>query len=219
MESTRPFRKPLFSPAVGATTVRAVRALAVMILLGLGLLGCPSRPPNHPYEKEPDPRKTEYIIGVADTLRISVWKNAELNTEISVRPDGTITIPLIGDIRAEGLTPSQLRDQLKKRLRTYIREEEAVVTVAVTAINSYSVTVAGNVTAPGRYSSSSYLTVADAIALAGGPNRFASADEAIVLRPGPSGVRRIPVNYEQIREGKFLQQNLVLMRGDQVFVP
>lgn len=198
-----------------ATSVSAVRLLWVLMLAG-----CVSRPPDYPFDKEPDPRKSEYVIGVSDVLRVSVWKNSELDTQIAVRPDGTFTMPLLGDVRADGLTPSQLRDQLKKRLKAYIKEEEAVITVAVTNVNSYFVTVAGNVTAPGRYTSTTFLTVADAVALAGGPNRFASADETIILRKGSNGVtRRIPVNYEQIREGLYLEQNLVLMRGDQVFVP
>jgi polysaccharide export outer membrane protein len=188
--------------------------------LSLATVGCPSRPPNYPYEKEPDPRRSEYVVGVADALRVSVWKNPELNTEIAVRPDGTITMPLIGDVKADGLTPSQLKAELKRRLGTYIKEDDAVVTVAVTAVNSYSVTVAGNVQTPGKFNSNSYLTVSEAVALAGGPTRFATPSDTIIVRQGPRGTsRRIPVNYEQILEGQFLQQNLVLHRGDQVFIP
>ena len=193
---------------------------AFALVAAFALFGCQNQPPDYPYEKEPDPRKAEYVIGVSDVLRITVWKNNELDTQIAVRPDGTITMNLVGDIKADGLTPTELRDRLRKRLRAYIKEDEAVVTVAVTTVASYFVTVAGNVTAPGRYTSTSYLTVADAVALAGGPNRFASPDETLILRRGKNGVvRRIPVNYEQIRRGEYLQQNLVLMRGDQVFVP
>jgi polysaccharide export outer membrane protein len=196
-----------------------MRLLLLAVLL-FSLSACTSRPPNHPYEKEHDPRTAEYVIGVADNLRITVWKNPELNSEIAVRPDGTITLTLVGDIKAEGLTPTQLRREIKKRLTTFIKEADAVVTVAVVAVNSYSVTVAGAVQTPGKFSSPTYLTVSDAIALAGGPTRFSSPDETIILRKDPNGrVRRIPVNYEQIKEGKFLQQNLVLTRGDQVFVP
>src|SRR5688572_16915532 len=120
-------------------------ALCLLVLM-CTLLGCPSKPPNHPFDKEFDPRKHEYIIGIADMLAISVWKNPDLNTEISVRPDGTITMPLVGDIKADGMTPTQLKQEITKRLTTFIREEEAVVTVAVTQVNSYAITVAGSVT-------------------------------------------------------------------------
>jgi polysaccharide export outer membrane protein len=184
------------------------------------LLGCGPAPAPHHYAKEPDPRTGEYSIGASDELDIQVWKNAELNTKIRVRPDGYITMPLIGDLKAEGLTPSRLRQQIQRRLRMYLREGDAVVTVAVTGVNSYHVTVAGNVTTPGRYVSPVYLTVSDAIALAGGPTRFADPEETVVLRHGTNGkVRRIPVDYEKIIGGESDDQNVVLLRGDVVFVP
>ncbi|MCU0691447.1 MAG: polysaccharide export protein [Polyangiaceae bacterium] len=187
----------------------------------LTLLAC-SQPmlSNYPYQKEPDPRRAEYVIGVSDNLRIRVWKNPELNTDIQVRPDGTLTMPLIGDVRADGLTPSQLRNEIRQRLGVYIKDEAAIVTVAVTEANSYSVTVSGNVAQPGVFTSRQYLTVADAIALAGGPTRFANPDDAVLIRSdGRGGVRRIPINYTQIAKGVATKANLVLMRGDALFVP
>ena len=197
-----------------------MRKLAILWTLVVLLVACPKQPPDYPYEKEPDPRSSEFVIGVADQLRITVWKNPELNTEIRVRPDGTITMPLIGDVQAAGLTPTQLKEQVKKRLGVFIKEESATVTVAVAEVNSYQVTVSGNVMQPGLYSSRSFLTEAEAIALAGGPTRFASADDTVLSRKGRDGkIRRIPINYEQIQEGLFLQQNLVLHTGDVLFVP
>lgn len=182
--------------------------------------GCGSPPTSrYPYAQEPDPRHSEYVIGRSDELLVRVWKNPDLNTDIAVRPDGSITMPLIGDILAAGLTPSQVRQTIEQRMAAFVKEE-AVVTVAVAKVNSYAFNVAGNVTKPGRYSASSYVTVADAIALAGGPTRFASADETTVLRSGLDGtVRRIPVNYEAIRDGKLLEQNLVVLRDDTIVVP
>jgi polysaccharide export outer membrane protein len=172
------------------------------------------------YANEPDPRAGEYVIGASDELDIQVWKSPELNTKIRVRPDGYLTMALVGDLKAEGLTPSHLREQITKKLRAFLREGEPVVTVAVTGVNSYHVTVAGSVTTPGRYASPVYLTVADAIALAGGPTRFADPEETVVLRRNGNGtVRRIEVDYERILEGKSQDQNLVLLRGDVVFVP
>jgi polysaccharide biosynthesis/export protein len=184
------------------------------------LLACSGGVPNYPYDKEPDPRGAEYTIGTSDALEISVWKNGELDTKTTVRPDGTITMPLIGDVTAAGLTPTQLKAEITKRLSAYLRAEDAIVTVAVSGVNSYYVTVSGNVGGPGRYAAQTYLTVSDAIALAGGPNRFASPEKTIIVRRNPDGsVRRIPVNYELIKEGEGLQMDLVLLRGDQVFVP
>lgn len=201
-------------------TVGIMRSLLVLLSLTMVLASCVNAPPNYPYAKEPDPRKVEFVIGVSDQLRIRVWKNPELNTEIQVRPDGTITMPLVGDVKADGLTPSQLTAAITKALAQYVKDESAVVTVAVVEVNSYKVTVSGAVMQPGIYGSRQYLTVADAIALAGGPSRFASPADTVLIRKGPGNTsRRIPINYDQVVRGEFLQQNLVLLAGDVVFVP
>ncbi len=190
--------------------------LALLILLG----GCGGSDARYPYAKEPDPRKQEFVIGVSDHLRIAVWKNPELNTDIQVRPDGTITMPLIGDIQASGLTPSQLKRRISDKLAAFIKEEGATITVAITEVSSYRVVVSGNVTQPGIFSSKSFLTVADAIALAGGPNRFANASNITLVRKAPTGeIRRIPIDYNEILSGEGLDQNLVLMSGDTILVP
>ncbi len=203
------------------TRPRDVRALTViMVLLSGLLLGCTQKIPNYPYEDEPDPRGEEYVIGVADGLNISVWKNGDLSTQTNVRPDGTITMPLIGDLKAAGMRPSELKQEITKRLAQYLRAEDIIVSVAVSNIQSYFVTVAGNVAQPGRFTNQSYLTVLDALALAGGPNRFADAGSTVILRRNRDGtIKRIPINYEILKRGKGLEMNLVLVRGDQVFVP
>jgi polysaccharide export outer membrane protein len=203
--------------AKGALCKACAAALAVLLA---PLVGCQRVRTNYPYQSEPDPRASEYVIGVSDDLEVSVWKNRDLDAKIAVRPDGNITIPLIGDVQAAGMTPSQLRADLAKRLSHFLRDEEAVVTVSVLGVNSYFVTVAGNVTTPGRISSRSYLTVVDAIALAGGPNRFALASEVVVLRRAPNGAhKRIPIDYGELSQGKRLEQNIVLLRGDRIFIP
>jgi len=197
-----------------------MRNLTVMSILLLVLVGCGAAVSNYPYEKEPDPTEREYVVGVSDALRIRVWKNPELNTDIQVRPDGTITIPLIGEVQAAGKTPTQLRQAVQDKLGQFIKDKGAVVTIAVTEVNSYSVTVSGSVNQPGVYNSRSYLTVLNAVALAGGPNRFAKPEEVIIIRKAPKGgVRRIPINYIAITEGLAPEQNLTLMRDDIVFVP
>jgi len=197
-----------------------MRRLLILTTLVALLMACGTPPSNYPYEKEPDPRRSEYVIGVSDSLRIRVWKNPELNTDIEVRPDGTITMPLLGDVNAAGLTPTELKKEIGRALTQYVKEAGAVVTVAVTEVKSYTVTVTGHVLQPGVYSSRQFMTVADAVALAGGPDRFAKVEEAVLIRQNPKGgVRRIPINYEAIQKGEQLRQNLVLLRGDTIFFP
>jgi polysaccharide export outer membrane protein len=172
------------------------------------------------YSKEPDPRRSEYVIGVSDRLNIRVWKTPDLSTEVTVRPDGTITMPLIGDLTADGRTPSQLRDEISRQLSRFVRDEGAVVTIAVTGVNSYSFTISGNVERPGVFTSQKYVTVLEAMQLAGGPNRFASPKETKLLRRGLGGkLRTIPINYLAVLEGTQPEANLALMAGDQLYVP
>lgn len=162
----------------------------------------------------------EYVIGVGDQLRISVWKNSDLSADSRVRPDGVITMPLVGDIKAAGKTPSQLREYIVERLQTYIKDQTTVVTVAVVEINSYWVTVAGNVALPGLFSTRHYLSVSDAIAMAGGLNRFASPKDIVVVRGIAEGKkRRIPVDYDAVVSGSKPEANLMLVAGDTVYVP
>lgn len=194
--------------------------LLAVIATALGGCGTTSASGAYNYSTEADPRAQEFVIGVSDSLAIRVWKNPELSTDTRVRPDGTITLPLIGDIQAVGQTPQQLKKTISQKLAQYVRDEGAVVTVAVTEVNSYRVTVSGNVMQPGVFPSGAYLTVVEAMALAGGPNRFASANKTVLMRRQPDGTtKRIPIDYESLSEGKHLEQNLVLRSGDIIFVP
>jgi polysaccharide export outer membrane protein len=181
---------------------------------------CAAPAPKYAYEGEVDPRKAEYVIGPSDQLRINVWQNPDLSTVALVRPDGTITMPLVGDLGVSGRTPSSVRDEIVGRIAQFVRAEAAIVTVAVTEVNSYRFTVVGAVESPGAFDASHYVTVADAIAMAGGPTRFADTDGIELVRRGPSGdVRRIPIRYEDIRTSVRPEANLVLLAGDTVFVP
>ncbi len=174
---------------------------------------------NYPYTREPDPRRSEYVIGVADNLRIRVWGHTELDTEIRVRPDGTITLPLVGDVRAAGLTPTQVRNNVAQALTAFIKSEAVTVTLAVTD-TSYRVTVSGKVARPGTIPSQRYLTVSEAVVLAGGPTPFASPNDTVVLRVLPNGEsRRIPIFYDELEQGRCQEQDLVLLNGDRIFVP
>jgi polysaccharide export outer membrane protein len=193
-------------------------AIAVLVVSALSL-SCRSwaNGYNH-YAKEPDPRTQEYVIGVADHLTINVWRDGELSTEAQVRPDGTITMPLIGDLVAAGRTPTQLKREIKSRLETYVKN--SIVTVAVMEVNSYRFTVTGEVGAPGVFATKSFVTVSEAIAQAGGPTRYADDDDVILIRKDPNGkIRRIPIDYEGIVDGDATQQDIVVLSGDTLFVP
>ena len=197
-----------------------MRRLLPLAFLLLGACATAPRHAEYDYSKEPDPRRSEYVIGVADQLSILVWKYPDLSRDVTVRPDGTITMPLVGDLAANGRTPSQLKAEVAQQLAKYVRDESAVVTVAVTAVNSYSFTVSGAVERPGVFSSNKYVTVLDAIQLAGGPNRFANPREMQVMRRDKNGALRvIPVDYQTVLDGSRPEANLVLLAGDQVYMP
>ena len=198
------------------------RSLSLHFFLLLGTLGgCATTHAPYDYSSEPDPRKRDYVLGPSDVLRVSVWHNPDLSADPVVRPDGTITLPLIGDLRAGGLTPNEIRQQIEQRLKTFVKDEAAIVTVAVSAINSYRFVLSGNVERPGVYSANHYVTVSEAITLGGGPNRFASAERTTIIRtPSPgTAPRRIPVDYAQILSGKRAEEDLVVVAGDNIYVP
>lgn len=195
-----------------------MRALAVFCLIlatSTTLVAC--GPISYDYSKEPDPRKDEFVLGVNDAIRINVWKNPELSVDARVRPDGTITMPLVGDIKAVGRSPSSLKTEITRRLQSYVRDEGAVVSIAVTEVNSYRFTVAGQVERPGVETAKYYVTAAEAIAMAGGLNRYANPHRLVLVRSDARGVRRIPLDYERISSGEHPEENLVLMAGDTLF--
>ena len=190
-----------------------------LVVVALSLSGCAGNI-NYDYGKEFDPRKHEYVIGPADGLTINVWQNGDLSTQAIVRPDGTITMPLVGDLRVSGKTPSQVRDEIKASITQYVKAEAAIVTVAVTAVNSYRFTVTGNVTNPGSFQSAYYVSVAEALAMAGGLTRFADQNSIEVIRTGKDGkLRRIPVSFDDIETRKRPEANVILVAGDTVHVP
>lgn len=192
----------------------------VLSWLALALVGCGSTHYNYEYAKELDPRQHEYVIGPADMLTINVWQNNDLSTQALVRPDGTITMPLVGDLKVAGRTPSDVQAEITKRISQYVKAEAAIVTVAVSAVNSYRFTVTGSVANPGSFQSAYYVSVADAIAMAGGPTRFADTQDIEVVRQGTDGKqRRIPINYEDIQTRRRPEANVILVAGDTVYVP
>ena len=158
----------------------------------------------------------EYLIGPEDVLDISVWKNPELSRKVPVRPDGRVSLPLINDIMAAGLTPSQLRDQLATRLAEFVPSPE--VSVIVQEVHSLKVAVVGAVKTPGRFMLKSPATVLECIALAQGLTEFANRERIVVLRQDGSGTQRIPFNYRKVAEGAE-QDNFFVRPGDIIVVP
>jgi polysaccharide export outer membrane protein len=137
-----------------------------------------------------------YVVGAEDLIEVFVWKEPELSTTVTVRPDGMITLPLAGDLEAAGATPAQLGDEIAERLRQYV--ENPLVTVVVKEINSPKISVLGEVRRPGRYLLLQTTSVLDAIALGGGFTEFASRDFVVVLRKAPSGQQRYRLNVKQM---------------------
>jgi polysaccharide export outer membrane protein len=158
----------------------------------------------------------EYLIGPEDVLDISVWKNPELSRKVPVRPDGRVSLPLINDIQAAGLTPSQLRDQLAKRLAEFVPSPE--VSVIVQEVQSLKVAVVGAVKTPGRFMLKSPATVLECIALAQGLTEFANRERIVVLRQNNGSTQRIPFNYRKVSEGDE-QDNFFVRPGDIIVVP
>jgi polysaccharide export outer membrane protein len=192
--------------------------IALAVVAAIAACGGGGLPP-YDYAREPDPRKTEYVIGVGDRIIITVWRNADLATEATVRPDGTVTMPLVGDLKTVGRTPSSIRDEITKKLATYITDKSAVVTVAVAEVNSYRFTVSGEVVQPGVFTSAGYVTVADAVAMAGGFTRYAKKDEMFIMRSSAGPARKIPIDFDLLVGGKRPEMNLVLLTGDRLYVP
>lgn len=159
----------------------------------------------------------DYKIGPEDVLDISVWKNPELSRTVPVRPDGKISMALVNDIQAAGLTPIQLRQELTKRLSEFVPSPE--VAVIVREVHSAKVAVIGAVRSPGRFDVKSPATVLELIALAQGFTDFASRNRIVVLRQnGGSTPTRIPFNYGKIADGSE-QDNFFVQPGDIIVVP
>lgn len=200
----------------------SMRSSAVVLSL-LFVGACLGSRVDYPYSQEPDPRKHEVALGVGDIIAINVWgeSNQGLNTEATIRPDGTITMPLVGDLKAADETTTTLKELIKKRLANYVKIDGTEVTVALKAWRSYRFTVQGEVIRTGVYTSDQFITVADAIALAGGPTRFAKRDRIVLLRSDPKTheARRIPLDYDDLASGKRAEMNIFVLPGDSIFVP
>jgi polysaccharide export outer membrane protein len=159
----------------------------------------------------------DYVIGADDALRIVFWREDALSGEVVVRPDGKISLALLNDVQAAGLTPNQLRESLVQAASRYVTDPS--VTVIVKQINSRKVFVTGQVNKPGPFVLNDNMTVLQMLALAGGLQEWADADHILVMRTERGATKSYKFNYKDVRKGKNLQQNILLKPGDTIVVP
>lgn len=192
--------------------------VAVLLMSGIGCAG-----PSAEVIEEANSAQKDFLLGPEDVLEIAVWRNLDLTQkEEIVRPDGKISMPLIGEVEASGRTADQLGTQITERLKAY--KENPSVSVRVKEVNSYYVYVLGEAMKPGKYKLKSHATVLQALAVAGGFTTYASKNKIQVVRTvladdGKSKEIRIPVRYDDLMSGNGEIKNFVLKTGDVVVVP
>jgi polysaccharide biosynthesis/export protein len=205
------------------------KAMKLAVLLGIGLLAGRMLAQSSDAAKvdpaksdkpaaaatEPD-APSDYVIGADDVLRISVWKEPDLSEMLPVRPDGKISMPLLNDIPAAGLTPLQLKDSITEKLKKFIADPR--VTVVVTAMNSQRIFVSGEVLHSGPIQLLPHMTILQALSQAGF-NQFANLKGIYLLRTENGKQEKIPFNYKDVIKGNHPEQNILLKPGDTVVVP
>lgn len=158
-----------------------------------------------------------YIIGPSDVLDVNVWKEPDVSRTVPVRPDGKISLPLLNDVQAAGLTPMQLQAVVTEGLKKFISNPQ--VTIIVTQINSQRIYVLGEVPHPGTFAMLPHMTVLQALASAGGLSQFAKMNGIYVLRNENGRQVTYPFRYKDVVRGRSAEQNIVLKAGDTIVVP
>jgi polysaccharide export outer membrane protein len=158
-----------------------------------------------------------YVIGAEDVLYIHVWREETVTKTVSVRMDGMISIPLVDEIQAAGLTPLQLKEKLTERLKQFIENPNA--TVVVMEANSFKVYISGQISKPGIYRLRSDTTLAQIISMAGGLTEWANQKKIIIIRKESGKEKRFTINYKKIVKGEDLDSNIILKSGDTIIVP
>lgn len=197
------------------------RQAGVVLLLAAGL-SVPTRvaaqsSPQTPAAPPEVSVSDDYVIGAEDVLGVQFWREPEMSGDVIVRPDGMITLPLLGEVKAEGLKPNVLRDQVKSAAERFLTD--ANVTVIVRQVNSRKIYVTGQVAKPGAYSLASPRTVLQALAMAGGVTEYAESDNISVARTEQGKTKIFKFNYKNVSKGKGIEQNIQLQPGDTVMVP
>ena len=159
----------------------------------------------------------DYVIGPEDVLTIVFWREKDLSSDVIVRPDGRISLPVLQDVHAAGLTPEQLRDSLTKTAERFV--EDPNVTVVVKEINSRRVFITGQVAKPGPYNLNAPTTIVQLISMAGGLLEYADGKNIVIMRTENSNPVSYRFNYKEVIERKNLKQNISLKPGDTVLVP
>ena len=189
----------------------------VILLSGL-VSGCPRPDVIVP----PGPPEEGFLLGPEDVIEVVVWKNQDLSKQVVIRPDGKVSLPLIGDVPASGLTADQLAEEIEERYKAF--KENPAVSVNVSEVNSYYVFVVGEVNSPGKLQMKSYTTILQAVSLAGGFTQFASTNDMRIIRNvinGDGKVKelRIPVRYDDLISDDGAAYNVTLQSGDTIVVP
>ena len=196
------------------------RTLVSCSLLFPLLYACSAQVPSSPTampSQEEETLSQDYVIGSEDSVEVQVWKNPDLSRTVTVRPDGKISLPLIGDVQAAGQTAVQLTEAVTDKLKTYYREP-AQVTVIVSQVNSYAIYILGEVKTPGKQLVRSGTTFLQAVSLSGGFTPFASTSKITLRRRGSAGKETaIPIRYKDVLAGQ--QANFVLKPGDTIIIP
>jgi len=159
-----------------------------------------------------------YRIGPGDSLKVVVWKHEELSTQVAVRPDGAISLALVGDVQATGRSASEIASDVQQRLHRFYQDDPPV-SVQVQEVKSYKIYVVGEVNKPGEFAPGQEVTVLMSLSLAGGFTRFADPDRIVIVRRDARGERRIPFDYGAVVNHGDLEQNIALELGDTVVVP
>ncbi len=198
-----------------------VRVLMIAgLLIGVSM-GCASVS-RDALDEAAKPVSKEFLLGPEDVVEVTVWRNQDLSRTVVVRPDGKISLPLIGDIQASGLNSSQVAAKIAARLTEF--KENPNVSVSLKEVNSYFIFVLGEVLKPGKYPLKSYATVLQGVSMAGGFTPFASKNRMQVIRTHENGDGRenqirIPVPYNELVSGKGEIENFILKSGDTIVVP
>lgn len=189
-----------------------LRIVLTLVLLGLALL-------SSSVASAQQTMFSDYRIGPSDVLSITVWQQPELSRTVAVRTDGFISYPLLGEMRVAGMTPAELRDDIALKLEVFVNIMLSEVTVTVDQINSYTVSVLGEVKTPGRFSFQSQATVLDVLAEAGGFTPFAASGDVTILRNENGETKRIRFDYPRVMRGRSGSQDMTVYPGDIIMVP
>jgi polysaccharide export outer membrane protein len=194
-----------------------MRPVRAFLPLALALAGCSIFSPAPTYNWRAE-NAIGYRVGAGDVLRVNVWKHDELSQQVTVRPDGRFTLPLIGDIDANGHSCDEIAQAISAHARRYFQDNPPV-TVQVAEVRSYKIYVVGEVQRGGEFTPNHQVSVLHGLAMAGGFTRFANPDRIVIVRRDARGERRIPFDYDAVVNGGDLQQDLALQTGDTVIVP